>query len=102
MHENLALSESQHAALTSVEEAYATKRIALRNSIRDANEKLAETLRNSPTFTDGIKGNLATLSAAQSELQAATLEHFFAMKQSLNPAQQEKLLQWTHDSLLHH
>jgi Spy/CpxP family protein refolding chaperone len=46
-----------------------------------------------------LKSALERLNQTQGELQRLTLDHFFAMKRYLRPAQAKKLVEWTHDSL---
>ena len=61
---------------------------------------LADAVRRGKSGAPEIDVALTRLNAAQAALQRATLAHFFAMKDHLEPAQAEKLLQWTHDSIL--
>jgi Spy/CpxP family protein refolding chaperone len=46
-----------------------------------------------------MKAALDRLNQGQAQLQRITLDHFFAMKRHLRPAQARKLVEWTHDSL---
>ena len=61
----------------------------------------AEAVRGGKSQSPEIDLALSKLNAAQAELQRATLEHFFAMKEHLDPDQAELLLKWTHDSIVH-
>ncbi|MCW1923664.1 periplasmic heavy metal sensor [Luteolibacter arcticus] len=100
MHEQLALSHEQHDALEPIEHAFATERERLKSEIAIAGRELAASVRQGKSGSPEIETALSRLNAAQAALQRATLDHFFAMKDHLDPAQAEKLLQWTHDSLL--
>jgi len=101
MHDHLGLSAEQHRALEPAEQAFDRERERLRGEIAAAGLELAEAVRTGERTSPEIPGALGRLHHAQGELQRATLDHFFAMKEQLDPEQAEKLLQWTHDSLVH-
>lgn len=100
MHEQLAITPVQHEALAAVEAGYEKEREELRGEISEAGKQLADAVRKGNAGSPEIEAALQRLNAAQGKLQRATLTHFFAMKDHLDPAQAEKLLQWTHDSIL--
>ncbi|WP_367872669.1 periplasmic heavy metal sensor [Luteolibacter sp. Populi] len=102
MHEQLAITPAQHKALDPIELAFEKERANLRAEITAAGRELADAVRKGKAGSPEIESALARLNAAQAKLQRTTLEHFFAMKEHLDPAQAEKLLQWTHDSILAH
>lgn len=99
MHENLDLTPEQHEKLEPVEAEFEQQRQRLRLEIRTAGRELAELIRTSEAEDPRLMAALQKLGRSQSELQKATLNHFFAMKRYLRPAQAAKLLDWTHDSL---
>jgi Spy/CpxP family protein refolding chaperone len=100
MHEQLKLTSAQHDALDPIEKAFEQERARLRSEIANAGRDLADAVRRGKSGSPEIDAALTRLNAAQAALQRATLDHFFAMKDHLEPAQAEKLLQWTHDSIL--
>jgi nickel and cobalt resistance protein CnrR len=100
MHEQLKLTSAQHDALDPIEKAFEKERARLRSEIARAGRDLADAVRQGKSGSPEIEAALTRLNAAQAALQRATLDHFFAMKDHLEPAQAEKLLQWTHDSIL--
>jgi len=100
MHEQLKLTTAQHDALDPIEKAFEKERARLRTEIAAAGRDLADAVRRGKSGSPEIEAALTRLNAAQAGLQRATLGHFFAMKDHLEPAQAEKLLQWTHDSIL--
>jgi Spy/CpxP family protein refolding chaperone len=100
MHDRLEITPDQHAALEPFEHAFETERERLRAEIAKAGRDLAEGVRKGDPASPEIEDALTRLNAAQAELQRATLDHFFAMKRHLDPAQAEKLLEWTHDSIV--
>lgn len=101
LHQNLGITAEQEAVLLPHELAYEAQRKAQRAKIREAGESLAAAIRASDhAEAPGIEAARIELAAAQAELQRLTLEHFYAMKAHLSPEQGEKLLRWTHDSIL--
>ncbi|MCW1923145.1 periplasmic heavy metal sensor [Luteolibacter arcticus] len=100
MHTQLALTPAEHEALEPIELADETERRRLREEIVSAGRELADAVRQGKSGSPEIEAALTRLNAAQATLQRATLSHFFAMKEHLDPEQAEKLLQWTHDSIL--
>lgn len=102
MHKHLAITPAQHKTLDPIEDAFEKERIRLREEIVKAGHDLANAVRGGKSDSPEIAAALARLNAAQAQLQRATLDHFFAMKDHLDPEQAEKLLQWTHDSILSH
>jgi hypothetical protein len=71
----------------------------LGDEIRAAGSEVAAALGAATLDDAKLKSALERLNRHQGELQRATLDHFFAMKRHLRPAQARKLLEWTHDSL---
>lgn len=103
MHAQLDLTPEQHAAMAPGETAFETERARLRAEIATAGTELAAAITAATdTRSPALDAALRKLSQSQAALQRATLEHFFAMKRYLRPAQQRKLSEWTHDSLARH
>ncbi|MBB5032266.1 periplasmic heavy metal sensor [Prosthecobacter vanneervenii] len=102
MHEHLSITPEQHGKLEPLEEAFEKTRIKLQEEIRLADLELAKTIRDPKMTPAAMDAALERLNEAQGALQRATLEHFFEMKRYLRPAQANKLLEWTHDSLTRH
>jgi Spy/CpxP family protein refolding chaperone len=99
MHEHLDITPEQHEKLEPIEAEFEKQRVRLRAEISAADLALAQTLSEADTNDAALKAALERLNKAQGELQRMTLEHFFAMKRYLRPAQAKRLLEWTHDSL---
>ena len=98
MHDQLDLSEKQHLDLAPIEEAFDKEKVLLEARIGEASKQLAEAIRGgNPERVDQA---LTRFNAAQSDLQEKTIGHFFAMREHLDSEQAEKLLQWTHDSII--
>jgi Spy/CpxP family protein refolding chaperone len=101
MHEQLQLTEAQHEALEPLEQAFEVRNAKLRSEMDEAGHELAGAVRKGDSDSPEIRAALVRLNAAQAELQHVMLEHFFAMKEHLDPDQAEKVLEWTHDSIVH-
>lgn len=99
MHEHLDITAEQHEKLEPIEADFEQQRVRLRAEIRAAGHTLAAAIGRADVQDANLQAALERLNRAQSELQQKTLDHFFAMKRYLRPAQAERLLQWTHDSL---
>lgn len=100
VHANLNLTEAQHATLDLAEEAFAARRQALRQTMKSANNALREAITRDRGDSPSVHQALDQLSSAQAALQRETLAHLFKMASQLQPAERDKLIQWTHDSLL--
>ena len=100
LHANLDISEAQHRELEPFEKAYEAERVRLRKEIRQAGEDLARAIAKEAHESPEVTRALERLHAAQGGLQRATLNHFFVMKDHLNPSQAERLLRWTQDNIL--
>jgi hypothetical protein len=99
MHEHLEITPEQHAALEPLEGQFEQERTRFKAQIRTAGLELAQAIRNQEAHSPALQTALDRLSQKQAELQRLTLDHFFAMKRYLRPAQALRLLDWTHDSL---
>lgn len=99
MHDHLDITPEQHAMLEPIETEFEERRTRLKNDIRDAGLEVAAAISEPQVNDSKLQAALAKLNKSQGELQRMTLDHFFAMKRYLRPAQAKKLLEWTHDSL---
>ncbi|HRX56331.1 MAG TPA: periplasmic heavy metal sensor [Verrucomicrobiales bacterium] len=100
MHSQLALTAEQKAELAPFEVAYEAQRNRVTKDIHAAGKDLADAVRRGQRDSSAIAEALDRMNAARMELQKLTLDHFFVMKEHLDPDQAQSLLQWTHDSLL--
>lgn len=99
MHEHLDITAEQHEKLEPIEAEFEQQRVRLRAEIRAAGHGLAAAIGGADLQDASLQAALERLNLAQAELQRKTLDHFFAMKRYLRPAQAKRLLEWTHDSL---
>ena len=99
MHEHLDITPEQHEILEPIEAEFEQQRVRLRGEIRAAGLEVAAAIGEATVNDARLKSALERLNKSQGDLQRMTLEHFFAMKRHLRPAQAKRLLEWTHDSL---
>jgi Spy/CpxP family protein refolding chaperone len=99
MHEHLDITPEQHAIMEPLEAEFEEKRIILRAAIRKSGHAVAESISAADPNDERLKSALEALNRSQGDLQRLTLDHFFAMKRHLRPAQAKRLLDWTYDSL---
>lgn len=90
LHHELDLDAAQKAKLETLERQFAVRRQALELGVRAANARLAGAIEvehgNGPRVAAAVDAS----HAAMGELQKATLEHIFAMRQILRPNQADK------------
>lgn len=101
VHKHLSLTAEQYDQLQPAEQRFAERQAALHGEIAEAGRALAAAIESGERDSAEIDLALERLHTAQADLQRATLDHFFEMKEQLDPEQAEKLLRWTHDRLLH-
>lgn len=99
-HNQLRLTSEQHAALASAEREFEREHKRLLSELELAGKDLATAVRAGDPDSPEIVAALGRVNSSRTALQKLTLDHFFMMKEHLDPEQAEKLLQWTHDSLL--
>lgn len=101
LHDNLETTAEQEALLLPYELEFEESRERIREEIESAGQDLADAIREFEADSSEVNEARAELTSLQGELQQATLDHFFAMKKHLTEEQGEKLLHWTHESIVH-
>ncbi len=92
LHEQLKLTTEQHRALEPIEQSYTARRVVIVEHLRDANRDLGRVLSQEKSYSPAVAEAVEKIHMAQGDLQKATLEHVFKMRQVLTPEQGEKLL----------
>ncbi|MEO8453786.1 MAG: periplasmic heavy metal sensor [Sphingomicrobium sp.] len=90
LHHELDLDAAQEARLDTLERQFAVRRHALELDVRAANARLASAIETEHGNGPRVAAAVDASHAAMGELQKATLEHIFAMRQILRPDQGEK------------
>ena len=92
LHDELHLSKEQLAALGPIETKFADGEKLLTAKLREANRELADVISAEKNYTPRVAAAVETVHHHMGELQKASLEHVFEMRQVLTPEQGDKLL----------
>jgi hypothetical protein len=87
LHERLHLDPGQKQRIETIEARLAARRGVLEQQLRVENAKLAEALREEHGFGPKVSQAVDRSHHVMGELQKETLEHIFAMRGVLTPAQ---------------
>lgn len=102
LHRHLQLTDEQSRILEPIEKRFEEMSEAKEKEITTAGRELAAAIQSySPEAPEPVEKALSKLHFAQGELQKITLRHFFEMREHLSREQGDKLIQWTHDSIIH-
>ena len=88
IHQTLDLSGEQDRQLHRIETAFKVKKDALENDMRLANRELADAMAADKMYTPKVQLAIDHFHHAMGSLQKASVEHVFAMRSILTPAQQ--------------
>ena len=90
MHDGLELDDAQERSLAVLERDFAGRRQALEARLKADNALLAEAIAAEHQYGPRVSAAVDATHMAMGDLQNATLEHVFAMRAILRPAQQAK------------
>jgi nickel and cobalt resistance protein CnrR len=99
IHKQLDLTQSEQKALEPIEAKFVERKSKLISEIRSANKELAEAIKQDRADSPRVSAAVEKIHHAQGELQEATLEHVFEMREVLTPEQYQKLINLTADEL---
>lgn len=99
IHEQLQLTQGQEQKLETTEKKFTEQKKHFSELIRLANMELAQSLLEDKIYSSHVSAAVEKIHAAQGELQKATLQHVFEMKEVLTPEQYQKLLNLTANAL---
>lgn len=88
VHEEMALTDEQSTRLEALETRYAVERSALESSLRASNARLAQAIDKEHEYGPEVSAAIDDVHARMRELQKATVEHVFDMREILEPEQQ--------------
>lgn len=88
LHEMSGLSDEQHQKLDTIEQAFRVQKLALEHDMRLANRELADAMTQDKAYTPKVQAAIDHFHHSMGALQKATIEHVFAMRAILTPAQQ--------------
>lgn len=99
IHEQLHITSEQESKLKPAEKKFAEQKKHYSELIRLANMELAQNLLEDKRYSAKVSASVEKIHAAQGELQKATLQHVFEMKEVLTAKQYQKLLNLTANAL---
>lgn len=89
VHDELALDARQTARLDALEARFAVRRRAFELEMRTANAELATAIQTERGYGPGVTAAVDHFHSVMGRLQKETIEHVFAMRAILTPAQAE-------------
>ena len=99
LHSELNITAEQHEALAPLETKFAQRNRVLREQMRAANHELAVAIGRGQANSPEIAAAIGKIHQHMGELQNASIEHLFAMRATLTPAQSATLLRLAQQSL---
>ena len=99
LHRELKLTEAQEQALEPIERSFREKQRKLADALREANRDLARIMAEDKAYTPRVTAAVEHVHHRMGELQKVSIEHVFAMRAVLTPAQGDKLLSLAQQAL---
>ncbi|PZO52820.1 MAG: heavy metal resistance protein [Alphaproteobacteria bacterium] len=90
LHHDLDLSAEQSRRIEVLERDFAARRQALELEMRAANAELAAAMREEHVYGPRVTAAVERFHHAMGELQSETMQHVFAMREVLTPAQRTR------------
>ena len=88
VHDELVLTDEQNMSLETLEARHAVKRSALEASLRASNARLAQAMEEEHAYGPEVSAAIDEVHNRMGELQKATVQHVFDMREILEPEQQ--------------
>ena len=95
IHKRLSMSAEQERRSLTSERRYEETKRHLEEVIRLANSELAENILKDKSYSRSVEKSVAEIHSAMGQLQKATLEHIFELKEVLDAEQYERLIELT-------
>jgi len=95
IHKKLNMTAEQGRRSLTSERRYEETKRHLEEVIRLANSELAESILKDKSYSPSVEKSVAEIHSAMGQLQKATLEHIFELKEVLDAEQYERLIELT-------
>ncbi|MEI8294515.1 MAG: periplasmic heavy metal sensor [bacterium] len=95
VHQMLKMTPEQEQRSLTCERRYEETKRHLDEVIRLANRELAESILQDKSYSPRVEKSVAEIHDAMGQLQKATLEHIFELREFLDAAQYERLIELT-------
>lgn len=99
IHAELGMTDAQEKRLLPSEKRYEETKRHLTEVIRQSNQELARAIQQERANSSRVQAAVKSIHEAQGQLQEETLEHIFEMKEVIEPAQYERLIDLTQQAL---
>lgn len=99
LHSELKITPEQHAALAPMEAQFAERNRVLREQMRAANHELAIAIGKGHAKSPEIAAAIGKIHLRMGELQNASVDHIFEMREKLTPEQGATLLRLAQQAL---
>jgi len=99
IHKKLNMTTEQERRSLTSERRYEETRRHLEEVIRLANSELAERILKDKSYSPSVEKSVAEIHSAVGQLQKATLEHIFELKEVLDAEQYGRLIELTAQGL---
>ena len=99
IHKKLNMTAEQERRSVTSERRYEETKRHLEEVIRLANSELAERILKDKSYSPSVEKSVAEIQSAVGQLQKATLEHIFELKEVLDVEQYERLIELTAQGL---
>ena len=99
IHAELGMTAEQQRHLRSSEQHYDKTKRHLTEEIRLTNQELAQAIAEDRANSARVQAAVQRIHAAMGQLQQATLQHIFEMKEVLEPEQYDRLMDLTREAL---
>ncbi|ACB77673.1 Spy/CpxP family protein refolding chaperone [Opitutus terrae] len=92
LHAELNLTPEQRKAIEPIETRFAAREKQMKAQMRDANHALAVAIGRGKAYSPEVSAAVEKIHHIMGELQKASIEHVFEMREVLTPEQADKLL----------
>ncbi|HRE05707.1 MAG TPA: periplasmic heavy metal sensor [Opitutaceae bacterium] len=99
LHQELKLTDEQLKALEPIEHTFGARQRQLADSLRDATRQLARVMAEEKAYTPRVSAAVEHVHHCMGDLQKTSIEHVFAMRAVLSPAQGDRLLELAQQAL---
>jgi len=99
LHQELKLTDEQLKALEPIEHTFGARQRQLADSLRDATRQLARVMAEEKAYTPRVSAAVEHMHHWMGDLQKTSIEHVFAMRAVLSPAQGDRLLELAQQAL---
>ena len=102
LYRTLDLTTEQYAALEALKETKNQEEALHHEALRQANHKLANLLEHEDAYNENVEAAIEEIHTQMNSLQVLTIQHLYAMRDTLTPEQQAEFDQLVAGTLREH